>query len=575
MWPACSPDGRRIVFASTRDGDPEIYVMNAAGSRAQRLTSTPGRDAHPSWSPDGKTIAFQSPRLEGHTRIFLMDADGSHQRPLTNNRGFCGVPSWSPDGKQIAFQCTDDVSRTKTGSPWQLFIVETSGGEPRRLVQSTANDQVPNWSPDGRRIIFYSDRSGIDQLYVISPNGGEPSQLTRGTTASRVASWAPDGKTVLFQSGVDGGTSDIFRMPIDGGGVTKLTALGNAQGVPAHSPDGKTLAFSAVTGGWSRIWLMNVDGTNPRMLDAGSQEPRRALLIVSFSAEDAVGLIDPDSGVVVARIHVAKNPHEITLTRDRTRAYVATTGGAQAAPNAANVITAVDVAAKKALPYLELSACASPHDARVSADGSTIWVACAPSQIVAELDARTGKVTRWPTQSDGGWFVAATPDDRKLYVPHLEGKRVTVVDRSRGAVSVALEGGAQSGIDVAPDGRSVWIIDHESGEINVLDTATDKVAARVALQSKSFGRVRFTPDGTRVLIVQDRKVTIIDAAARTPLGEIQLPFAGKVIDISPDGSRAAVTHPSDDRLSILNLDTRAVVSTIPTGKTPDGVAWIR
>ena len=117
MWPAWSPDGRRIVFASTRDGDPEIYVMNADGSRAQRLTSTPGRDAHPSWSPDGKTIAFQSPRLEGHTRIFLMDADGSNQRPLTNNRGFCGVPSWSPDGKQIAFQCTDDVSRTKTGLP--------------------------------------------------------------------------------------------------------------------------------------------------------------------------------------------------------------------------------------------------------------------------------------------------------------------------------------------------------------------------------------------------------------------------------------------------------------------------
>ena len=128
MWPAWSPDGRRIVFSSTRDGDPEVYVMNADGSEPRRLTTTPGRDAHPSWSPDGRTIAFQSPRQDGHTRLFLMNPDGSQQRALTQNTGFCGVPVWSPDGKRIAYQCTEDVQRTGTGKPWQLFIIDVDGG---------------------------------------------------------------------------------------------------------------------------------------------------------------------------------------------------------------------------------------------------------------------------------------------------------------------------------------------------------------------------------------------------------------------------------------------------------------
>ena len=577
MWPAWSPDGRRIVFSSTRDGDPEVYVMNADGSEPRRLTDMPGRDAHPSWSPDGRTIAFQSPRLEGHTRIFLMNEDGSNQRPLTRNKGFCGVPAWSPDGKRILFQCSDDVTRTKSGSPWQLFVVDVTGGDPKRLLQSSANDQVPNWSPDGRKIIFYSDRSGIDQLYELQADGGEPRQLTRGASASRVGSWTPDGKFVLFLSGPDGGTSDIFRMPAQGGDISKLTASGSAQGVPALTRDGTRMAFSAMTAGRSRIWVADADGRNARMLNPPGPPPqqREGTLIVSLSGEDAVSLIDVTGNSLSTRIPVAKRPHEITLSRDRTKAYVATPGGAVGVEPRVDVITVVDLAARKAIGDLKLGTCASAHDVRVSADLARAWVACAPSRIIAELDLATGKVTTWPLSSDGAWFVAATPDGRKLYVPHLEGKRVTVVDRTSGKVTVAIDGGAQSGIDVSPDGRAAWIVDHERGEINILETATDKLAGRVPLTSRTFGRLRFTPDGKRVLLVQDRTITIIDPVARAAIGTNTRPFDGKVIDVAPDGSRAAVTHPENDRLSIVDLQTRAVVATIPTGKAPDGIAWIR
>ena len=179
----------------------------------------------------------------------------------------------------------------------------------------------------------------------------------------------------------------------------------------------------------------------------------------------------------------------------------------------------------------------SPHDVRVSADGGTVWVACAPAQSVVEVDTRSGRVTTvWRTGADGGWFLSVTPDGSKIYVPHLEGKRVTVINRTTKSVATVLEAGSQSGIDMSPDGRSLWVIDHEGRRINVIDTGTDRVIAQVALRSSDFGRLRFTPDGSQVLVVQQMTATVFDASTRQASGEITLPFAGKVLDVSPDRS---------------------------------------
>src|SRR6266853_272449 len=105
MFPQWSHDGKRIVFTSDRDGDPEIYVMNADGSNPIRLTRSPGRDAHPYFSPDGRRIVFQSPRANGDdTNIYVMNSDGSNVMRLTNLKGFAGVPVYSPDEKLIVFQ---------------------------------------------------------------------------------------------------------------------------------------------------------------------------------------------------------------------------------------------------------------------------------------------------------------------------------------------------------------------------------------------------------------------------------------------------------------------------------------
>jgi len=101
--PAGSPDGRRIAFASDRDGKLELYVMNADGSGQRRLTRS-AANAFPAWSPDGRKIAFVSDR-DGNLELYVMNADGSGQRRLTQNPGVDGSPAWSPDGRRIACGC--------------------------------------------------------------------------------------------------------------------------------------------------------------------------------------------------------------------------------------------------------------------------------------------------------------------------------------------------------------------------------------------------------------------------------------------------------------------------------------
>ena len=100
--PAWSPDGKRIAFYSERDGNAEIYVMNADGTAVTRLTNSTADEGYPSWSPDGKRIAFM--RRTGRTELFTMNADGSDQKPLlTVDKGDAIDPRWSPDGARIVF----------------------------------------------------------------------------------------------------------------------------------------------------------------------------------------------------------------------------------------------------------------------------------------------------------------------------------------------------------------------------------------------------------------------------------------------------------------------------------------
>jgi DNA-binding beta-propeller fold protein YncE len=296
--------------------------------------------------------------------------------------------------------------------------------------------------------------------------------------------------------------------------------------------------------------------------------------LVSLSGEQRVVLISVGDGEVVATFPVSGGPHEIALSADRTRAFVANPeGGADGMPG--RHVSVLDLRARATLANHKLESCPQPHEARPSEDGATLWVACAPAKAVAEIDAKTGALVRtFATPLDGGWFVVVTPGARRLFVPHLEGKGVTVIDRQTGSARVVLTGGAQSGIDVAPDGREAWVVDHERRRINIIGVAGDRVIGAIELESDEFGRLRFTADGRRVVLVQGTRFAVFDAARRREVASIRLALAGKVVAVSPGGDRAIVSHPADNQVSILQLSPLRVISSMAVGRRPDGVAWL-
>ena len=191
-WPSWSTDGARIVFHADRDyvvgdvesmtDDPDIYVVNADGTGETRLTTAPGRDWLPLWSPDGSKIAFTSDR-DGPGEIFVMNANGSGQINLTNDPGAAdGWPAWSPDGSKIAFQSFRDGNG-------EIYVMNADGTGLSRLTANAVFDAGPSWSPDGTKIAFESERDGNLEIYVMNADGSDQRRLTDHTAFDGYPVW--------------------------------------------------------------------------------------------------------------------------------------------------------------------------------------------------------------------------------------------------------------------------------------------------------------------------------------------------------------------------------------------------
>ena len=302
---------------------------------------------------------------------------------------------------------------------------------------------------------------------------------------------------------------------------------------------------------------------------------REGIILVSLSGDSSVAMVSSETGATVATFPVDLGPHEVITSGDRRFAFVANAGSVPGGTPGQSV-SLLDLSDRKTQRTFDLGPSYQiPHDVRISRNNAILWIACAPSRSVLEVDVKSGSVRKaWGTKADGGWFVEATPDGKKLYVPHLEGKSVTAINRATGAVKTVADGGAMSGIDVRPDGREVWVIAHEQKRVDIISTASDKVIASVDLPAADFGRLTFTPDGRQVLLIQGSRVTLINVAKRQQVATIDLPTAGKVISVSPRGEYLAVSHPSDNRLSVIDIAARNVARSFPVGPAPDGVTWV-
>jgi TolB protein len=179
--PSISPGGQ-LAFSSalSNDGSMEIYVSNLDGSGPRRLTRTQkGINISPRWNPrTGREIAFISNR-GGSPQIYVMDSSGSNQRPLISRGGHSDSPSWSPDGRYIAF------TYGGAGS-FQVFVADVASGQLLQLTSQGRNES-PTWSPDSRHLAFQSNRSGRWEIWQTHIDGTGQRQVTRG--GGRLPTW--------------------------------------------------------------------------------------------------------------------------------------------------------------------------------------------------------------------------------------------------------------------------------------------------------------------------------------------------------------------------------------------------
>ena len=276
--------GSKIAFTSDWD-DPnvstEIYVVSADGSGERQITSTAGNSNGPAWSPNGRLISFHSNRGGGGfggSDIYVVAAsDPSDVRRLTNLTGLglggAHFANWSPDGRRLVF------NSFWGGLPKRdIYVIDIDGTGLTKLTEDPdplvpIDDTRPDWSPDGSRIAFQSNRSGNNDIYLMNPDGQEVLQLTSHSATDAAPEWSPDGKRIAFQSNRSG-NNDIWVMDADGGGLVQLTTDPRADAKPTWSPDGKRIAFHrdvlAFGEVHAELFTMNADGSDVRMLSVPS-----------------------------------------------------------------------------------------------------------------------------------------------------------------------------------------------------------------------------------------------------------------------------------------------------------------
>ncbi|MDA0768622.1 MAG: DPP IV N-terminal domain-containing protein [Chloroflexi bacterium] len=301
---ACGPPTPSIFFASDRDGNMEIYSINASSGEAVNLTNSTVNESNPVVSPDGSLVAFQAGTdvnnaievitMDGKTRtrmtqsggghkdhrwspsssrlayvlqngqeptIYVANTDGSNPVKLTSVPGD-DVGGWSGDGNSVVF-----VVRDVEGQG--LYLRNPDGVNERRLTDTP--DYGPVWSPNSRKLAFLSTRDGNPEIYVMNADGSGQVRITETDEAEFSPTWSPDGRKLLFVSERDG-NAEIYVSDARGTDVQRLTQNGAKDVQPVWSPDGNQIAFVSYLDGDADIVVMNTDGSNQSRLTNNSDQ---------------------------------------------------------------------------------------------------------------------------------------------------------------------------------------------------------------------------------------------------------------------------------------------------------------
>jgi len=513
--PAFSPDGNQVAFVWDRaqEDNPDIYVKLIDAGEPLRLTTNPAPDLNPVWSPDGRYIAFT--REGAGSGVYLVPALGGAERKLAEI--FPKRPihllslSYSPDGKCLAV-----ADKTSAAEPYSIFLFSVESGEKQRLTfppAGSVGDESPAFSPDGRSLAFARMISvGQKDIYIMPVVGGEPRRLTFDNEATGGLTWTTDGREIVFSSRRGGGVR-LWRVPITGGAFTSLDVYAQDLWRPAVSRQGNRLAWTQQSGD-SKIWRIEITGQ--------TGQNAAPVKLVASTMHDVNPQYSPDGRQIVftstrsgsSEIWVCdregRNPIQLTKTG------VPTTGSPRWSPDGRQIAFDCMLEGNRDIYVISANG-GKPRrlTTETSEDLCPSW--SRDGQWVYFGSSRSGSLQIWKLPAEGGQPALVTrqggfegiesPDGKFFY--YAKGRRLPGVWR------IPVEGGAETPVldDHQAGFWRAWTVTEQgiyfaTAEnpsrplIELFSFATGKVTQIAALEKPFVLCLSVSPDGRWLIYTQ-------------------------------------------------------------------------
>jgi DNA-binding beta-propeller fold protein YncE len=352
---------------------------------------------------------------------------------------------------------------------------------------------------------------------------------------------------------------------------------------------------------------------------AAAQTPSPALLVLEKS-DNTLAIVDPANLQIVARVPAGPDPHEIVASADGKLAYISNYGGSD---SALNTITVIDLAGRKALPPISLGALRSAHGLAFA--GGKLYFTAETNKVIGRYDPATQSVD-WVlgTGQDRTHMVAVAESLDRIVTSNVSSGTISIIEqisppaggfgpppgsnspqgsalpaggpppgglppgmgpqpggpRKTWRVTNVAAGHGAEGFDVSPDGKEIWAANAQDATVTIIDAASKRVSQTLPISVRGANRLKFTPDGKRVLIAglgagTGSNFVVLDAATRTEVKQFNLGGGAAGIVIVSDGSHAYVAVSGKDKVAVVDLKSLEVTGYVSTGKQPDGLAWVQ